>query len=169
MKKIKLIPSLKGLAKEMMPTGGIILLPLPPGKFIGNFGNPLATFKIPYSCSHIMRRTINSFILQTWILHALKLHPSELFFRATEQLHRSLDGRYEWMAWMEFAHETTTSLHNTSTTWHSHHCNKNTRAFHAKFMADSKFKATLNYDEFVYVPPYQDAKLLLFLFLSDGI
>lgn len=36
-------------------------------------------------------------------------------------------------------------------------------------MADSKFKATLNYDEFVYVPPYQDAKLLLFLFLSDGI
>ena len=46
---------------------------------------------------------------------------------------------------------------------------KNTHAFHAKFMADSKFKATLNYDEFVYVPPYQDAKLLLFLFLSDGI
>ena len=53
---------------------------------IGNFGNPMGTFKITHKCSHTTGWTINPLILQTLIIHLLIFHPPEVFLRAVREV-----------------------------------------------------------------------------------
>ena len=75
MKFAKLSLSSKGLAEEMMPTGGRGQTPTS-GVLRWGLREPSRNFQNPTQISHLMGCTINSFVLQTLIFHLPKFHMS---------------------------------------------------------------------------------------------